>query len=103
MDDSDRSFDLPEAWEVPERSFLRSEVRPEDDFADAVLKGFARRPRSLPCRFFYDARGSELFEAITKLGFTITVRNPEEFRPYHAREMQTWAEIIKAANIQPAG
>lgn len=42
-------------------------------------------------------------EAITKLGFTITARNPEEFRPYHAREMQTWAEIIKAANIQPAG
>jgi dimethylhistidine N-methyltransferase len=67
MDDSDLSFDLPEAWEVPERSFLRSEVRPEDDFADAVLKGFARRPRSLPCRFFYDARGSELFEEITKL------------------------------------
>ena len=67
MDDSDLSFDLPEAWEVPERSFLRSEIRPEDDFADAVLKGFARRPRSLPCRFFYDARGSELFEEITKL------------------------------------
>ncbi|MCA0319984.1 MAG: tripartite tricarboxylate transporter substrate binding protein [Proteobacteria bacterium] len=42
-------------------------------------------------------------EAITKLGFTITARNPDEFRPYHAREMQTWAEIIKAANIQPAG
>jgi L-histidine Nalpha-methyltransferase len=38
-----------------------------DDFADAVLKGFARRPRSIPCRFFYDARGSELFEEITKL------------------------------------
>ena len=67
MDDSDLSFDLPEACEVPERSFLRSEIRPEDDFADAVLKGFARRPRSLPCRFFYDARGSELFEEITKL------------------------------------
>ncbi len=42
-------------------------------------------------------------EAITRLGFTITARNPDEFRPYHAREMQTWAEIIRAANIQPAG
>jgi tripartite-type tricarboxylate transporter receptor subunit TctC len=42
-------------------------------------------------------------EAITKLGFTITVRDPAAFRPYHAQEMQTWAEIIRAANIQPSG
>jgi L-histidine N-alpha-methyltransferase len=32
-----------------------------------VLAGFARKPRSLPCRFFYDARGSVLFEEITQL------------------------------------
>jgi dimethylhistidine N-methyltransferase len=38
-----------------------------DDFAEAVLSGLARRPRSIPCRFFYDALGSELFEEITKL------------------------------------
>jgi dimethylhistidine N-methyltransferase len=37
------------------------------DFAQAVLAGFATRPRSLPCRFFYDARGSALFEEITQL------------------------------------
>jgi L-histidine N-alpha-methyltransferase len=37
------------------------------DFADAVLAGFATKPRSLPCRFFYDARGSALFEEITQL------------------------------------
>ena len=42
-------------------SLLRAE------FADAVLSGFARKPRSLPCRFFYDARGSALFEEITQL------------------------------------
>src|SRR5262245_65753824 len=42
-------------------SLLRAE------FADAVLSGFATRPRSLPCRFFYDARGSALFEEITQL------------------------------------
>ena len=40
---------------------------PQSEFAEAVLAGFARRPRSVPCRFFYDARGSELFEEITKL------------------------------------
>ncbi len=38
-----------------------------DGFAQAVLAGFAAEPRSLPCRFFYDARGSALFEEITQL------------------------------------
>jgi len=38
-----------------------------DDFAEAVLRGLSQRPRSIPCRFFYDARGSELFEQITAL------------------------------------
>lgn len=37
------------------------------EFAAAVLAGLARRPRSIPCRFFYDARGSALFEEITEL------------------------------------
>jgi len=35
------------------------------DFATAVMIGLSDRPRWLPCRFLYDARGSELFEAIT--------------------------------------
>jgi tripartite-type tricarboxylate transporter receptor subunit TctC len=38
-------------------------------------------------------------ERITKLGFTLNVRDPEAFKPYLAKEIQTWAEIIKAANI----
>ena len=37
------------------------------EFAQAVLAAFARKPRSLPCRFFYDAHGSVLFEEITQL------------------------------------
>ncbi|MES2754227.1 MAG: L-histidine N(alpha)-methyltransferase [Pseudomonadota bacterium] len=36
-------------------------------FRADVLAGFARRPRSIPARWFYDRRGSELFEAITDL------------------------------------
>jgi L-histidine N-alpha-methyltransferase len=37
------------------------------EFAAAVLKGLAHRPRSIPSRFLYDAVGSALFEDITKL------------------------------------
>lgn len=37
------------------------------EFADAVLTGLAGEPKSIPSRFFYDAKGSELFEEITEL------------------------------------
>ena len=36
----------------------------EESFRDAVIAGLSRTPKSLPCKFFYDARGSALFEAI---------------------------------------
>jgi len=42
-------------------------VPAEDDFAREVLNGLSSRPRAIPCRFLYDARGSELFERITQL------------------------------------
>lgn len=38
-----------------------------NDFADAVITGLREAPKSIPSRFFYDARGSELFERITEL------------------------------------
>jgi L-histidine N-alpha-methyltransferase len=39
----------------------------EDSFRDAVLAGLSNVPKSLPCKFFYDARGSALFEAICEV------------------------------------
>ena len=36
-------------------------------FRADVLDGLTRRPRAIPARWFYDRRGSELFEAITDL------------------------------------
>ena len=36
-------------------------------FRADVLRGFEVRPRAIPARWFYDRRGSELFEAITDL------------------------------------
>ena len=36
-------------------------------FRADVIDGLARRPRAIPARWFYDHRGSELFEAITEL------------------------------------
>ena len=39
----------------------------EESFRDAIVNGLSREPKSLPCKFFYDARGSELFEQICRL------------------------------------
>lgn len=37
------------------------------DFSLSVIEGLSRAQKTLPCRFFYDARGSCLFEEITRL------------------------------------
>jgi dimethylhistidine N-methyltransferase len=39
----------------------------EENFRDAVLAGLGRTPKTLPCKFFYDARGSALFEEICEV------------------------------------
>ena len=39
----------------------------EDTFAGDVLEGLRRSRKSIPPRYFYDLRGSELFDAITHL------------------------------------
>lgn len=39
----------------------------DPQFRADVLTGLERRPRAIPARWFYDHRGSELFEAITGL------------------------------------
>lgn len=39
--------------------------RERDAFAAAILAGLSGPRKTLPCRYFYDARGSALFEAIT--------------------------------------
>lgn len=38
----------------------------DDDIAGDVLRGLSASPKRLPSKYFYDQRGSELFEAITR-------------------------------------
>ena len=38
-----------------------------DDFGEAVIKGLSQSPKTLPCKFFYDEVGSQLFEDICEL------------------------------------
>lgn len=38
-----------------------------EPFLDDMLLGLLRRPKELPCKYFYDRRGSELFDQICEL------------------------------------
>jgi dimethylhistidine N-methyltransferase len=60
---------------------------PDRDFAASVIEGLSRPRKSLPCRFFYDARGSELFEEITKLPEYYPTRTEIAILEAHAAEM----------------
>jgi L-histidine N-alpha-methyltransferase len=51
--------------------------------ADDVRSGLSRQPREIPPKYFYDARGSELFERITEL---------PEYYPTHVEQ-----DILDAA------
>jgi hypothetical protein len=45
----------------------RAELDDRSEFREAVLSGLAGRPRAIPAKFLYDARGSALFDAICEL------------------------------------
>jgi L-histidine N-alpha-methyltransferase len=64
---------------------------PTDDFLSAVLRGLSATPRSIPCRFLYDARGSALFDAICRQPEYYPTRTELGILTRHAQEM---AELI---------
>ena len=59
----------------------------DDEFTAAVVDGLSRPQKTLPCRFFYDARGSELFEEITALPEYYPTRTETGILQAHAAEM----------------
>jgi len=59
----------------------------DDEFASAVIDGLSRPQKTLPCRFFYDARGSALFEDITRLPEYYPTRTEAAILRAHAAEM----------------
>lgn len=56
-------------------------------FRADVLAGLASRPRAIPARWFYDRRGSELFESITKLPEYYLTRAESSILSAHADDV----------------
>jgi dimethylhistidine N-methyltransferase len=80
----------------------RCETAPcDEDFTDALLSGLRRTPKSIPCKFFYDAAGSLLFEEICTLPEYYPTRVELSLLRTHAREMA--AEIGPGAEIVEFG
>ena len=59
----------------------------DDDFARAVIDGLSQPRKSLPCQFFYDARGSALFEDITGLPEYYPTRTEAAILAAHAGDL----------------
>jgi dimethylhistidine N-methyltransferase len=60
---------------------------PATDMREEVLAGLSRKPRTLSPKFFYDRRGSELFEAITETPEYYPTRTELALLEHHGEEM----------------
>ncbi len=57
------------------------------DFLGEVLAGLTSSPRTLPCKFFYDERGAELFQKICELPEYYITRAETQILARYGREM----------------
>src|SRR2546423_548706 len=58
-----------------------------EDFREEVLRGLSKSPRQLPCKFFYDEHGAELFQKICELPEYYITRTEIEILRVHGAEM----------------
>ena len=64
-----------------------SGVEPPGAFARAVREGLQSAPKTLPCRYFYDDEGSQLFERICDLPEYYLTRTEDAILARHADAM----------------
>ena len=74
----------------------------EQTLPQAVRDGLSRRPRSLPCRFFYDETGSTLFERICEIPEYYPTRTERTLLLRHSDEIIN-ATAAAAGQDEPLG
>jgi dimethylhistidine N-methyltransferase len=62
-------------------------TEPLDELAEEVARGLRSRPKRIPCRFFYDAVGSRIFEEICDLPEYYLTRAEDEILASRAAEI----------------
>ena len=63
------------------------EAAAKENFREEVLRGLAKKDRELPCKFFYDERGAQLFQQICELPEYYITRTEIEILRLHGAEM----------------
>ncbi|HEX3818219.1 MAG TPA: L-histidine N(alpha)-methyltransferase [Chthoniobacterales bacterium] len=58
-----------------------------EDFLEQAIAGLTSSPRTLPSKFFYDERGSDLFQQISELPEYYVTRTETEILRRHSAEM----------------
>ena len=58
-----------------------------DDFRSQVIQGLSQKRKTLPCKFFYDQRGSQLFDRICELPEYYLTRTELQILQSHVGEM----------------
>ena len=59
----------------------------KENFREEVLRGLAKSPRQLPCKYFYDERGARLFQQICDLPEYYITRTEIEILRLHGTDM----------------
>ena len=59
----------------------------KENFRDEVLSGLSKSPKQLPCKFFYDEQGAQLFQQICDLPEYYITRTEIEILRLHGAEM----------------
>lgn len=73
-----------------------------NEFANDVLKGLNQRPASIPPKYFYDAKGSKLFDAITRLPEYYPSRTEIEILSKNAQQIARHVGT-KSLLVEPGG
>lgn len=75
------------AWRREAAPHRTAAASADNDFAAAVHRGFSAQPKAIPAKFFYDRRGSELFEQICELPEYYPTRTEVALLERHADEI----------------
>lgn len=67
--------------------YSRQHDGPFSELADDVRKGLTKDPKSIPSKYFYDERGSRLFEQITQLAEYYPMRAEKEILETYASQI----------------
>ncbi len=83
----------------PPQSALLDQQPSAESFLDEVLAGLGQSPKTLPCKYFYDQRGSRLFDQICDLNEYYLTRTElaimETFAPQMAEQIGPGVMLVE--------